>query len=74
VAPGYQADFLLFDPVAVGISSLKRAKDLPGGGMRMLREPRGVHGVWVNGVNVFDGAIYPRLERGPGAVLREFAA
>lgn len=72
IAPGCHADFLLFDPLAVGVSPLKRTQDLPGGGGRMLREPRGVHGVWVNGVEVFDGRRYASLESGPGAVLRHF--
>jgi N-acyl-D-aspartate/D-glutamate deacylase len=74
IRPGYHADFVLFDPRRVGVSSLKKANDLPGGGSRMLREPRGVHGVWVNGVQVFDGRGYVRLGAGPGHILREFEA
>ena len=74
IAPGMWADLLLFSPEEVGISPLKRAADLPGGGTRMLREPRGVHGVWVNGERVFDGARYCAQQRGPGQVLRKFAA
>jgi len=69
IAPGCKADLLLFDPAKVGISPLRRVKDLPGGGARMVRDPLGVHGVWVNGVQVFDGSRYT-LERGPGEVLR----
>ena len=38
----------------------------------MIRNPVGVHGVWVNGVQVHDGSDYLPLERGPGQVLREF--
>ena len=72
IASDYHADFVLFDPEKVGLSSLHRVKDLPGGGARMLREPRGVHGVWVNGVEVFDGRRYAALDSGPGAVLRDF--
>ena len=72
IAPGYHADFVLFDPATVGLSPLYRTKDLPGGGCRMLRDPRGVHGVWVNGVQVFDGRNYTALEAGPGQVLRHF--
>jgi N-acyl-D-aspartate/D-glutamate deacylase len=74
ILPGYQADFLLFDPANVGISNLKRTRDLPGGGARMVREARGVHGVWVNGVRVCDGRGTVELEAGPGAVLRQFEA
>jgi len=72
IKPGYQADLLLFDPQKIGVSPLRRAKDLPGGGTRMLRDPLGVHGLWVNGVQVFDGAKLTSPERGPGEVLRVF--
>jgi N-acyl-D-amino-acid deacylase len=72
VAPGYKADLMLFDPQAVGISPLERRADLPGGGKRMVRMPRGVHGVWVNGLQVFDGAKYIRRQCGPGVVIRTF--
>jgi N-acyl-D-aspartate/D-glutamate deacylase len=71
---GAAADFLLFDPSTVGISGLKKQKDLPGGGTRMLREPVGVHGVWVNGVQVHDGKDYLPMKEGPGQVLAEFLA
>jgi len=69
---GAWADLLLFDPAAVGLSNLRRVQDMPGGGARMIREPLGVHGVWVNGVQVHDGRDYRALARGPGRVLREF--
>ena len=72
IAPGYHADLLLFDPSSVGVSKLRRVNDLPGGGQRMLRDPEGVHGVWVNGVQVFDGRRYTALDSGPGQVLRHF--
>ena len=69
---GAPADLLLFDPASVGISRPKSLNDLPGGGSRMVREPHGVHGVWVNGVKVHDGKDYVALERGPGQVLDQF--
>jgi N-acyl-D-amino-acid deacylase len=72
IANGYKADLLLFDPENVGVSPLRRVNDLPGGGPRMLRDPLGVHGVWVNGVQVFDGQHYTTLAGGPGSVLRQF--
>ena len=72
VAVGCHADLLLFDPKKVGVSPLRRVKDLPGGGTRMVRDPLGVHGVWVNGVQVFDGRRYTALDSGPGEVLRRF--
>ena len=72
IAPGYHADLLLFEPRRVGVSKLRRVKDLPGGGTRMLRDPEGVRSVWVNGVEVFDGMCYTALDSGPGGVLRRF--
>ena len=71
IKPGYRADLLLFDPKTVGVSGLRRVNDLPGGGTRMLRDPLGVHGLWVNGKQVFDGQNLTS-ERGPGEVLRRF--
>jgi N-acyl-D-amino-acid deacylase len=72
IEPGAWADLLLFDPQTVGISRLERVSDLPGGGTRMIRRPRGVHGVWVNGTQVFDGKQYAPLAAGPGHVLDRF--
>ena len=72
IAVGAQADLLLFDPATVGISPPRRVNDLPGGGPRTMRDPIGVHGVFVNGVRVFDGKDYARLDKGPGQVLDRF--
>ena len=72
IAPGQWADLLLFDPRTVGISALERVQDLPGGGSRMIRRPRGVHGVWVNGRRIADETGLRRLASGPGQVLTEF--
>jgi N-acyl-D-amino-acid deacylase len=72
IAAGYSADLVLFDPQTVGISALEGSADLPGGAKRMIRRPRGVHGVWVNGLQVFDGAKYIRRQSGPGVVIRTF--
>ena len=74
LTPGAPADMLLFDPAEVGISKPLALADLPGGGSRLVRESRGVHGVWVNGIQVHDGRKYAQLERGPGAVLDRFDA
>ena len=71
---GAPADLLLFDPTTVGISKPLPRQDLPGGGTRMVRESRGVHGVWVNGVMVHDGREYVALDHGPGQVLDRFEA
>ena len=72
IAVGAHADLLLFDPATVGISKSRRVNDLPGGGPRTLRDPLGVHGVFVNGVQVFDGKDYAQLGHGPGQVLDRF--
>ena len=63
---------LLFDPATVGISPARRTNDLPAGGTRTLRDPIGVHGVFVNGTRVFDGTDYARHEKGPGQLLDRF--
>ena len=72
IAVGACADLLLFDPATVGISTSRRVNDLPGGGPRTIRDPLGVHGVFVNGVRVFDGKDYSALDEGPGQVLDRF--
>jgi len=74
IEAGAWADLVLFDPAGVGISSPKKMQDLPGGGTRMTRAPLGVHGVWVNGVQVHDGRDYLQPPAGPGQVLTEFTA
>jgi N-acyl-D-amino-acid deacylase len=74
IKAGAAADLILFDPATVGVSKLRRQKDLPGGGTRMLRDPVGVHGVWVNGVQVHNGKAYLGNGPGPGEVLTHFGA
>ena len=72
IAPGAWADMILFDPDTVGVSAPKRVPDLPAGGTRTIREPKGVAGVWVNGTQVFDGRDYVEFDRPPGHVLDRF--
>ena len=72
IEAGASADLVLFDPAKVGVSALRKQKDLPGGGTRMIRDPVGVHGVWVNGVQIHDGSRYLVPGRGPGQVLSRF--
>lgn len=69
---GLPADMLLFNPDTVGISKPLPVHDLPGGGTRMVRQPSGIHGVWVNGVKVHDGHNYVEHAHGPGQVLDRF--
>ena len=72
IAPGAQADLLLFDPDTVEVSRPRRVFDLPGGSGRLVRDGIGVHGVWVNGAQVFDGSDYVAQQRPPGTVLDRF--
>jgi N-acyl-D-amino-acid deacylase len=72
IETGAFADLLLFDPDNVGVSPARRINDLPGGGPRTIRDPKGVHGVFVNGVEVFDGKDYRPMPKGPGQVLDRF--
>jgi N-acyl-D-aspartate/D-glutamate deacylase len=74
IEAGAHADLLLFDPATVGVSPARRIADLPGGGKRTLRDPTGVHGVFVNGAKVYDAGGYTRLEKGPGHVLDRFGS
>ena len=64
--------FAAVRPCTVGISKSRRVNDLPGAGPRILRDPLGVYGVFVNGVRVFDGEDYARLGKRPGQVLDRF--
>jgi N-acyl-D-amino-acid deacylase len=76
IAVGAPADLLLFDPATVGLSPLRATNDLPAGARRLVRDPVGVHGVWVNGVRTFDGRhiVSHGAARGPGSVIDRFAA
>ncbi len=74
IAPGAWADLLLFDPAKVGVSPLRRVKDMPAGGARMIREPLGVEGVWVNGTRIVERNALVPMAAGPGQVLRRFDA
>ena len=72
IVPGAYADLMLFDPGQVGVTAAERIHDLPGGGSRTIRDPLGLHGVFVNGAQVFDGEKYLDYATGPGMVLDHF--
>ena len=74
IAAGAYADFILFDPQRVGISRSRRVADFPGGASRLIHDPVGLEGVWVNGAQVFDGADIVADGRGAGRVLDRFDA
>jgi N-acyl-D-aspartate/D-glutamate deacylase len=70
---GNAADILLFDPETVGIGVKRRLFDMPAGASRLRTDPLGVHGVWINGVQVADAA--GSIDTGairPGRVLRAY--
>ena len=73
IAPGAWADFLLFDPRAVGRGPKRRVHDLPTGADRLDTPAVGVHGVWVNGVRTVNESGVIRECGRPGRVLRDFA-
>ena len=68
---GSWADMILFDPDKIHITKMSRHYDLPAGGERLLRKAPGLHGTWVNGIQVFDGSDYVDVSP-PGQVLTEF--
>ncbi|MBL8385321.1 MAG: amidohydrolase family protein [Burkholderiales bacterium] len=67
---GHAADLLLFDPATVGRGAKRRVHDLPGGAGRLHTDAVGVHGVWVNGVEVADSTGLRAGQPRPGRLLR----
>ena len=75
IAVGAHADLFLFDPKTVGRTPTRRVKDLPAGATRLITDPKGVHGVWVNGTRLVDGnGAAVTGQPLSGKVLREFNA
>ncbi len=74
IEPGVHADFIVFDPATVGVSRPRRLNDLPGGESRVVSDPVGLRGVWVNGVRVTSGTSEIDASATPGAVLANLAA
>jgi len=72
---GYFADLLLFDPQRIGRGRKERLSDLPANASRLVRlEPSGIHGIWVNGVQVADQSGVRDDGSRPGHLLRSFDA
>lgn len=71
---GFHADLLLFDPATVDRGPKHRAHDLPGGAARLTTDGVGLHGTWVNGVQITDGDGLIDGSEKPGQLLREFAS
>ncbi len=74
LAEGYAADLLLFDPERVGRGEKRRVHDLPGGAARLTTDAAGLHGLWVNGVQLVDETGALDRTAAPGRLLREFTA
>jgi N-acyl-D-aspartate/D-glutamate deacylase len=73
VAPGQAADLCVFDPATVAPGPLRRIRDFPASGERLIADaPQGVRHVLVNGVPIReDGAVVAGgLDSRPGRVLR----
>ena len=70
--PGACADLMLFEPDELAVSKLQQVSDLPAGESRMIRQGQGMHGVWVNGEQVWDGKNYTDPEQSPGEILDRF--
>ncbi|MEO8079770.1 MAG: amidohydrolase family protein, partial [Caldimonas sp.] len=71
---GFAADLLLFDPQTVGRGPKRRVHDLPAGAARLTTDAVGVHGVWVNGLQVADAEGLRVDAPRAGMLLTEFAA
>ena len=71
---GDAADLLLFDPKTVGRGPKRRVHDLPAGAARLTTDAIGVHGVWVNGVQVADARGLVRETPLAGELLTRFAS
>ncbi len=69
---GHAADLLLFDPERVGRGEKRRVHDLPGGAPRLTTDAEGLHGLWVNGVQLVDREGQLDEMARPGQLLREF--
>ena len=73
IREGFAGDLLLFDPQTVGRGPKRRVHDLPAGAARLTTDALGVHGVWVNGMQVADADGMLRDTPRVGEILTEFA-
>jgi N-acyl-D-aspartate/D-glutamate deacylase len=69
---GYHADLLLFDPATVARGAKHRVYDLPGDEARLTTDAVGVHGTWVNGVQLANQSGIIKSDQKPGKLLRDF--
>jgi N-acyl-D-aspartate/D-glutamate deacylase len=62
--PGYAADLVVFDPDRIGRGPEKPAFDMPGDGMRYVRDATGVEAVVVNGEVAWEAGRYAEARSG----------
>ena len=70
---GFYADVVVFDPDTIGPGPLRRVRDFPADGERLVADaPTGIAHILVNGTPIArDGtSLVGTLERGPGHVIR----
>ena len=71
VKEGMAADIVVFDPATLGAKPKEMARDLPGGGERIIIRPTGVKAVVVNGQTLYEDGRHTGAM--PGGVLSSAA-
>ncbi len=61
---GYAADVVVFDPDTIDRGEERAVHDVPGGGMRYVRDSIGVEAVFVNGALAYDSSGYKGARSG----------
>lgn len=74
IREGFAADLLLFDPKTVARGPKRRVHDLPAGAARLTTDAIGVHGVWVNGIQVANENGFVTDTPMAGELLTRFSA
>lgn len=70
LAPGLAADITVFDPATVACAPVRRVRDLPGGGDRLVADASGIDFVIVNGTVIREHGRDVETARGAGRLLR----
>jgi N-acyl-D-aspartate/D-glutamate deacylase len=64
LAPGHAADIVVFDPQTIDRAEERPVFDMPGDGMRYVRDARGIDAVLVNGEVAYLGGAYTEARSG----------